>query len=310
MSGDACATDGQHQCAGDGHCHELVDLKLAVPSGVVGRPADLELSTDRVFATFVGDQAILSVPKAGGSTTVAHAAAASTGGKHAVTIATSGADLVYALFATSEIWVCPGGDCTAQTLLASGTADVYLGVLGGNVYWIDYATRTLSTCALAGCGGVPTVVGKVSNIGQGAADASGLWGAFWDGNLRHVSLADGTYSAPLAYVRNVQRLLTDGAFVYWIYDYKLSFCAEGACTQSPLAWLGGGPAVLLGVDAKQVYWLQEPNVFACPSGAPCPVPVAQYDLSAYAGLGGEGVASALDAAHLFVAGSQLLRIAR
>lgn len=138
---------------------------------------------------------------------------------------------------------CGGAPTVFYSGKVSGDASIDVPVRGiaidsTSVYWVAYPGQgawVVLTCALAGCGGAPTIV------------ASGSGSLFPEG------------------------LAVDGTTVYWTTSASgtVMKCAKGGCSNSPTTLASGQTSPYgIVVDSTSVYWInwgsQNGSVMKCP----------------------------------------------
>jgi hypothetical protein len=131
------------------------------------------------------------------------------------------------------IFTCPPSGCSPAPVELAAVSDQprSLAIDATDAYWTTFTS--VMKCALAGCGGTPTIV---------AAGVSKPWGY------------------PV-------RIAVDATNVYWVnFDGttpELLRCAKTGCAGAPTT-LAAAQAESLAVDATNVYWTHADKGFLCP----------------------------------------------
>jgi hypothetical protein len=183
--------------------------------------------------------------------------------------------------------VC-GGTCAAGKCLltlASAQANPYfIAVDATNVYWTNqgtapgYADGSVMKCAIAGCGGTPTVLASGQTNPAGiAVDATSVYWTnqgtaaknYLDGTVAKCAIG-GCAGNPTTLALgqgNPFGITVSATSVYWTNrgDGRVMSCAVGGCSAPTLLATGQGPQGIV-ADATNLYWANFQSVVKCAIG--------------------------------------------
>jgi hypothetical protein len=145
----------------------------------------------------------------------------------------------------------PAGGGTATAIVASEPSPRSLAVQGTTLFWANGAYE-LRSANVDGTN-LATLTTMTSAIGPVASDGTSVYFA-WSSDL--VMLPVSTSGPPLLLANgliNVTRIVTDGAYVYWLDGQTISKVPCGGGPKTVL-YTTSGNAADLAVDASSIYW--------------------------------------------------------
>jgi hypothetical protein len=267
----ACA----HSCLG-GEC--ITSACQPVTLATLPAPVPIAVSKTQVYVASLDEGYVASLPLTGGT---------------AVTLAPDEGSPRHIAADSNFVYWCDESSGTVRRSTPDGSTIVTLAsgqltpwaltVDATDVYWTngffssDAGTGpTVLSCALGGCGGVPTVVysDTVSSRGIGLVGASVLWAEPYSDKIVTCPKTGCPASGPTAVAAGqsgATSIATDGVNLFWQDDGigSLMMCAASACTTPTMVASGisttGAYGNAVAADSARVYWADQTlgTVFGC-----------------------------------------------
>jgi hypothetical protein len=177
-----------------------------------------------------------------------------TGLKQATALAVDANNIYFAVEgspANGAVYQCPKTGCVGAPILLGGGYATGIVVAGGAVYWGDFFSGKVVSCAVGGCSNAPSAV--VSNQ------------------------------------PSIKGVFTDGVDLFWSTNGAIRRCPQATCSDATVAGIVTGQGLIVSIAAEQgkVLWASSGSIQSCAVG-PCPSPIAlgpgAADVSIHAGV--------------------------
>ncbi|CAN5278762.1 hypothetical protein BH09MYX1_BH09MYX1_02930 [soil metagenome] len=157
---------------------------------------------------------------------------------------------------TNFIERCPIGGCSVPTILGFTGVVRALALDGLTLYWGDLS-GSISSCATAGCGNNPTIVGTGSGFPAGLAlDSTDVyWTSSTAGNV-YKCPKTGCSGSPTIVASNqtfLQGIAVDSTALYWADGSAVLTCSKSNCVPTALVSNQTAPTSIV-LDGANVYW--------------------------------------------------------
>ena len=173
-------------------------------------------------------------------------------------IAVDDENVYFATEGTTRVYQCPKTGCVGGPILLGEGAAYTIVVVSGRVYWADFSSGTILSCAVGGCGGQPTtVVASQPSIRDLSTDEANLvWStSAANGAVRWCAIgATCTAADVITNVGSVRTVAVHQGAALWSSSTTkgIRTCALGSCSSPKTLGPGG---VDVSARAGHAFWI-------------------------------------------------------